>query len=150
MRTANNMMSALLVALVATGILGFGVNPPDDSTKDQLTGLPIYPGVTDPDPLPKSMICKSQMQGDFYIIVGKKVDAVANWYAKHLPGFRKYHSITGGRSQDTFFNSDGTQEVTITGSRNSPEVYSISYGRFQPGVSPATMSSFNTDKQVCN
>ena len=149
MRTANKMKS-LFLAVVAAGVLGFGASPPNDSTKDQVTGLPIYPGVNDPDPLPGSMICKSQMQGDFYIVVGKKADAVTDWYARHLPGFKKYHSITEGRSQDTFFNADGTQEVTITGSKNSPEVYSISYNRFQPGVSPATMASFNTGKLMCH
>ena len=46
---------------------------------------------------------------------GYKVDAVADWYSKELAGFKKYHAIADGRSQDTFFNSDGTQEVTVTG-----------------------------------
>ena len=149
MRTVNNMTLVLVVVLVV-GVFAFGANPPNDSTKDQITGLPIYPGLADSDPLPKSTICKSQMQGDFYIVVGKKADAVTDWYAKHLPGFKKYHSITDGRSQDTFFNADGTQEVTITGGRNNPEVYSVSYNRFQPGVSPATMASFNTGKLMCH
>ncbi len=119
------------------------------STNDPVTSLPVYPGMTDPDPLPKANVCRKAMQGDFYIVMGQKVDVVVDWYAKHLVGFKRYHAITGHRSQDTFFNSDGTQEVTVTGSPNSTEVFSISYGRFQPGLAEPERASFNTGKQVC-
>ena len=119
------------------------------STSDSVTSLPVYPGVTDPDPLPKANVCRKAMQGDFYMVMGQKVDVVVDWYAKHLAGFKKYHAITDHRSQDTFFNSDGTQEVTVTGSPNSTEVFSISYGRFQPGLAEPERASFNTGKQVC-
>lgn len=119
------------------------------STSDPVTSLPVYPGVTDPDPLPRANVCRKAMQGDFYMVMGQKVDVVVGWYARHLTGFRKYHAISDRRSQDTFFNSDGTQEVTVTGSPNSTEVFSISYGRFQPGLAEPERASFNTGKQVC-
>jgi hypothetical protein len=119
------------------------------STSDPVTSLPVYPGVTDPDPLPKASVCRKAMEGDFYIVMGEKADAVVDWYARHLPGFKKYHAVTDHRSQDTFFNSDGTQEVTVTGNPNSTEVFSISYGRFQPGLAEPERASFNTGKQVC-
>jgi hypothetical protein len=120
-------------------------------TSDPQTGLPIYPGVRDPSPLPKAAVCGKQMQGDFYIVMGDKVDAVADWYAKHLAGFKKYHATSDGRTQDTFFKPDGTQEVTVTGSRgNTGEVFSISYGRFQPALSLREMASFNQEKRVCD
>ena len=139
----------LLVVTVAASIFVFGTETADGSTKDPVTGLPVYPGVKDSDPLPKATVCKSQMEGDFYIVDGYKVDAVADWYSKELAGFKKYHAIADGRSQDTFFNSDGTQEVTVTGRPGGPDVYSISYGRFQPGLSASQMATFNTGKQVC-
>jgi hypothetical protein len=119
------------------------------STNDPVTSLPVYPGVTEPDPLPKASVCRKSMQGDFYIVMGQKVDTVVDWYAKHLARFKKYHAETDHRSQDTFFNSGGTQEVTVTGSPNSTEVFSISYGRFQPGLAEPERASFNTGKQVC-
>ena len=119
------------------------------SANDSLTGLPIYPGVTDPNPLPKANLCGKAMVGDFYIVMGNKVDVVVGWYAQHLSGFKKYHALVDGRSQDTFWSSDGTQEVTVTGTPNSPEVYSISYGKFTPGLTVPQMASFNTGKQVC-
>ena len=119
------------------------------STNDAVTGLPVYPGVTDPDPLPKARVSRKAMQGEFYMVMAQKVDVVVDWYARHLAGFKKYHAMTDHRSQDTFFNSDGTQEVTVTGSPNSTEVFSISYGRFQPGLSEPERASFNTGKQVC-
>ena len=119
------------------------------STNDAVTGLPVYPGVTDPDPLPKASVCRQAMEGDFYMVMGQKVDVVVDWYVKHLVGFKKYHAVTDHRSQDTFFNSEGTQEVTVTGSPNSTEVFSISYGRFGPGLAELERASFNTGKQVC-
>lgn len=119
------------------------------STNDPVTRLPVYPGVTDPDPLPRATVCRKAMEGDFYIVMGQKVDAVVDWYAKHLAGFKKYHAVTDHRSQDTFFNSDGTQEVTVTGNPNNTEVFSISYGRFEPGLAEPERASFNTGKQLC-
>lgn len=116
---------------------------------DPVTSLPVYPGLTDSDPLPQASVCRKAMQGDFYIVMGQKVEAVVDWYAKHLAGFKKHHAITDHRSQDTFFSSDGTQEVTVTGNPNNAEVFSISYGRFQPGLSEPERASFNTGKQVC-
>ena len=118
-------------------------------TNDPVTSLPVYPGVTDPDPLPRANVCRKAMQGDFYMVMGQKVDIVVDWYAKHLVGFKKYHAMTDHRSQDTFFNLDGTQEVTVTGSPNSTEVFSISYGSFQTRLAEPERASFNTGKQVC-
>ena len=93
---------------------------------------PGLPGRDYPDPLPRANVCRKAMEGDFYMVMGQKVDVIVDWYVKHLVGFKKYHALTDHRSQDTFFNSDGTQEVT--GSPNSTEVFSISYGRFEPGA----------------
>ena len=119
------------------------------SANDPVTSLPVYPGVTDSNPLPKASICRKAMQGDFYMVMAEKDDVVVGWYSRHLAGYKKYHAITDHRSQDTFFNSDGTQEITVTGSPNNAEVFSISYGRFQPGLSEPERASFNTGKQVC-
>ncbi len=138
----------LLIAIV--GGAGWVFASSAASTNDPVTSLPVYPGMTDPDPLPKANVCRKAMQGDFYMVMGQKVDAVVYWYAKHLAGFRKYHATTDHRSQDTFFNPDGTREVTVTGSPNSTEVFSISYGRFQPGLAEPERASFNTGKQICN
>ena len=119
------------------------------STNDPVTNLPVYPGVTDPDPLPKASVCRKAMQGDSFMVMGENVDVVGDWYAKHLAGFKKHHTLSDHRSQDTFFNSDGTEEVTITGNPNNTEVFSISYGRFQPGLAEPEKASFNTGKQGC-
>ncbi len=148
MQARNTIKQLLLAVMTCAAVLTLGANA-GGSTNDPLTGLPLYPGVTGSIPLPKATVCKSQMQGDFYMVGENKVDAVTDWYAKHLNGFKKYHAMTGSRSQDTFFNSDGTQEVTVTGTPDSTDVYSISYGRFQPGLSAPEMATFNTGKQVC-
>jgi hypothetical protein len=122
---------------------------PVNSTKDKITGLPVYPGVANPNPLPTTVVCKSQTSGEFFIASGETTRDVANWYTAALPGFKKFAAVIDGRSQDTYFSADGTQEVTITGRPNSPEVYSISYGRFHPGLSTSAMGSFNTGKMIC-
>jgi hypothetical protein len=137
----------LLAALACAAIFTFGVNA-GGLTSDPLTNLPLCPGVTDPDPLPKATVCKSQTNRDFSIVRGNRVDTVADWYSKHLNGFKKYHPVMDGRTKGTFFNSDGTQEVTVTGTPNSPDVCSISYGRFEPGLSVSQMATFNTGKRV--
>jgi hypothetical protein len=123
---------------------------PVNSTKDKITGLPVYPGVTETGPLPTTVVCKSQSSGEFFIVSGKNTRDLTNWYTAALPGFKKYPAVTDGRTQVTYFSADGTQEVTITGNPNSPEAYSISYGRFHPGLSTSAMASFNTGKMICS
>jgi len=139
----------LVLAGAQLGASGADAASPVDFIKDRITGLPVYPGATDPAPLPATVLCKSQSSGDFFIVSGKNTKEVADWYTAALPGFKKFSAVTGGTSQDTYFSADGTQEVTLTGRRNSPEAYLISYRRFQPGLTTAAMASFNTGKMVC-
>ena len=136
--------------LIAIVIVAACINVDAASTSDPLTGLPVYPGVSTPSPLPKAIFCGKQMEKDVYIVMGKRVDVVTAWYARHLPGHRRYHFSADGRSQDTFFSRDGTQEITVTGSKAGPEVYSISYGRFQSALTTLEMASFNQPKKGCN
>lgn len=105
--------------------------------------------MTETGPLPTTVLCKSQTSGDFFIVRGKNTKDLTNWYTTALPGFKKFSTVTGGTSQDTYFSADGTQEVTITGIRNSTEAYSISYSCFHPGLSTSVMATFNTGKMVC-
>ena len=139
----------LVLAGVQMSASGADTASPVNSTKDIITGLPVYPGVTNPNPLPTTVLCKSQSSGNFFIVSGKNAREVANWYTAALPGFKRFSTVTGGTSQDTYFSPDGTQEVTLTGRPNSAEVYSISYRRFHPGLSTSAMASFNTGKMIC-
>jgi hypothetical protein len=120
------------------------------TTNDPLTGLPVYPGVAGSNPLPRSDFCGKQMQKDFYIVMGNKVDVVTKWYLAHLPGYRKYHAVIDGRSQDIFFSPNGSAEVTVTGTRAGSAVYSISYGRFQPGLTTHEIISFSQSRKGCD
>jgi hypothetical protein len=139
-------LMVMLVVCLAASIAGYA--------NDSVTGLPVYPGAGSPEPLPKATFCGKQMDGSFYIVLnrkGEKVKLVAAWYARHLTAFHAYHANTDGRTQDTFFNKDGTKEVTITSNRgNGDEVFSVSYGKFRPGLSAAEMASFNHGGRDCN
>jgi hypothetical protein len=79
------------------------------------------------------------MQTDFYTIYDSKVDATLVWYSAHLPGFKKTHAYAANRSQDTFYNPEGTLAVSVTGSSGkadeNTETYSVVYSRFQPAKS---------------
>jgi hypothetical protein len=65
MQTKKPMKRFLLAFMICVAVFTYGVNA-GGSTTDPLTNLPLYPGITDPDPLPKATVCKSQMKGDFY------------------------------------------------------------------------------------
>ena len=90
------------------------------------------------------------MQKDFYIVMGNKVDVVTKWYVGHLPGYRKYHAVADGRSQDTFFSPNGSAEVTVTGTSAGFGVYSICYGRFQPELTTREIISFSQSRKGCD
>jgi hypothetical protein len=136
----------LAIAFLTVALNGANAASPNDP----LTGLPVYPGVTDASPLPDSDFCGKQMQKDFYIVMGDRVDVVTKWYAGHLPGYHKYHAVTDGRSQYTFFGPTGSAEVTVTGTRAGSAVYSISYGRFRPGLTSSEMLSFSQSSNGCD
>jgi hypothetical protein len=151
--TANNLFPLekpqSVIILVCLFFL-FSVRPAS-AADDALTKLPLYPGVASVQPVPPVTVCGSEMQGDFYIVMGDKVDEVNEWYARHLTGFHMYHAFSGGRTQDSFFSVDGTKEITVTSSRSDRgQVFSISYGKFRPGLSEAAMASFNQPKRSCD
>ena len=129
-------------------------------TADPLTGLPLYPATdsrlhlgNEPTRLPESNLCKSKMQATFYSVYDSKVDTTLTWYGAHLPGFKKTHAYAANRSQDSFYNADGTMMVSVTGSvgkaGENTDTYSVVYSRVQPGLSEKTMVSVNQQKVVC-
>ncbi|MFZ0817062.1 MAG: hypothetical protein WAM78_16175 [Candidatus Sulfotelmatobacter sp.] len=129
-------------------------------TTDALTGLPIYPATdsplhlgNEPTQLPESQICKSKMQGDFYSVYDSKVNATLAWYDTHLRGFKKTHAYAANRSQDTYYKTDGTVLVSVTGSRGeeggNTDTYSVLYARLQPGLSEKTIVALNQQRVVC-
>jgi hypothetical protein len=139
--------------------LAISANAAPTAKTDPLTGLPLYPAtsnVVDPGDhtkLPEATICKSKMQTDFYSVYDAKVDATLAWCVAHLQGFKQTRGHADGRSQDAFYNSDGTILVSVTGSRgkegDNTATYSISYHKFTPGVSEKTLLSIKDGKIVC-
>jgi hypothetical protein len=129
-------------------------------TTDPLTNLPLYPATdsrlhlgNEPTQLPVSTICQSKMEADFYSVYDSKVEATVAWYAAHLAGFKKTHAYAAKRSQDTFYKSDGTVIVSITGSvgndGENTDTYSVLYAHFQPPISEKTILGMNQQKLVC-
>lgn len=129
-------------------------------TTDPLTGLPLYPATdsrlhlgNEPTRLPESNVCKSKMQTDFYSVFESKVDVTVAWYAARLKGFRKTHAYAANRSQDTFYNADGTVMVSVTGDPGKEgedtDTYSVLYARLKPGLPEKTIISLNQQKVVC-
>lgn len=130
-------------------------------TTDPLTKLPLIPSTDSgfhldnaPMRLPDTQMCKSKMQTDFYSLAHGKLGAAIAWYDAHLPGFHKTHAYGVDRSHDTFYNTDGTVIVSITGNpgKNGEDVdaHSVIYARFQPGLSEKEIVSMNSSHLVCN
>ncbi|MFZ0295381.1 MAG: hypothetical protein WAL52_17350 [Candidatus Sulfotelmatobacter sp.] len=129
-------------------------------TSDPLTGLPLHPATdsrlhlgNEPTRLPQSQVCKSKMQVDFYSVFDTKVNATLAWYDAHLPGFKKTHAYTANRSQDTYYKTDGTLIVSVTGSPGkegeNTDTYSVLYARLQPGLPEKTIVGLNEQSVVC-
>lgn len=146
-------------AIIFGFALAISANSAPTAKTDPLTGLPLYPATSnvidpgDPVKLPEANICKSKMQTDFYSVYDAKVDATLAWCVAHLQGFKQTHGYADGRSQDAFYNADGTVLVSVTGSRGkdgeNTATYSISYQKFTPGVSEKTILGMKERKIVC-
>jgi len=156
-----NMKPSIRLAIVL--VIWFAMIA-DGSTKlltlDPLTNLPLYPASdsrlhlgNEPTRLPESNVCQSKMQADFYTIYDSKVNATLAWYGAHLPGFKKTHAYAANRSQDTFYNSDRTLAVSVTGSSGkadeNAETYSVVYSRFQPALPEKAIIGLNQQKVIC-
>jgi|CZKD01.1.fsa_nt_gi hypothetical protein len=129
-------------------------------TTDPLTGLPLPPATdsrlqlgNEPTQLPESQVCKSKMQVDFYSVYDSKVNATLAWYDARLPGFKKTHAYAANRSQDTYYKTDGTVLVSVTGSPGKEgenmDTYSVLYARLQPGLPEKTIVALNQQRVVC-
>ena len=138
---------------------------------DPLTGLPVIPAAEtmvagqsygfQPDAMPPTMVCKSKMKGEFFSILNRnvkdskiKLSMAAAWYATHLSGFKKTEGSKSNSPQMVFSNSDGTILVIITGEPGTQGkdggTYSVSYQKYQPGLSAKTIESFTQSKIVCD
>ena len=154
-----SFLSALVLTLVCGGFLAAHVGTKLLAT-DPLTGLPLYPATdsrlhlgNEPTQLPEANVCKSKMQADFYSVYDSKVDVTLAWYSTHLHDFKKTHAYAANRSQDTYYKSDGTIIVSVTGSDGkngeNTDTYSVLYARLQPGLAEKTIVSLNQQKVVC-
>lgn len=151
-----------LILLATMVILGLGKAAGGGKvlTQDPLTNLPLIPQTdsrlhlgNEPEKLPDTTICKSKVQMDFYALFDVKTSTTISWYAAHLPGFKKVHGYGMHRSQDGFYNSDGTMLVGITGSPapdgQDSEGHGVVYMRARPGLSEKSIASLEQGKTVC-
>jgi hypothetical protein len=129
-------------------------------TADPLTGLPLHPATDSrlnlgnaPTRLPESVVCNSKTQADFYTVYDAKVDTVLSWYSSRLPDFKRTHAYVNGRSQDTFYNADGSLAISVTGSAGkadeNTETYSLLYSHFQPALGEKAIIGLNQQKVIC-
>jgi hypothetical protein len=160
MQSRNMKPSIILAITLALRLVALAGGNTKLLTVDPLTNLPLYPATdsrlhlgNEPTRLPESNVCGSKMQADFYSVYDSKVDATLAWYGAHLPGFKKTHAYVANRSQDTFYNSETTLAISVTGSSGksdeNTETYSVVYARFQPGLPENAIIGLNQQKVIC-
>lgn len=141
-----------LAAMLAFSFSALAGSAP--ATTDALTKLPLISSADSLMQLPDTQMCKSKMQTDFYSMKSGKLNATIAWYTAHLSGFHKTHAYGVDRSQDTFYNADGTVIVSISGvpgkNGEDVDVHSIIYARIQPGLSEKEIVGVNAGHLVCN
>jgi hypothetical protein len=143
------------LAVLCMALAGGAQTKPKLHATDPMTGLPLSPSTdtgwgNEPDPLPASNVCKSKMQGEFYLLLHTTTDAAAAWYTQNLKDFKMAKGTESGRVQVVYSNSDGTVLVIITGGHNSPDAYSVAYERYTPALSEKTIAGVPQGKIVCN
>jgi|HubBroStandDraft_5_1064220.scaffolds.fasta_scaffold724045_1 hypothetical protein len=153
------MKPFVMAAAILIGISAMASSYSGGPATDSLTHLPLPDAAStlilagDPMPLPNVPVCKSTATMNFYTARSGRVDAAIAWYTANLKGLKHAHGYGSGRSQDTFYSSDGTVIVSITGTpaaqgQNS-DVYSIIYGAIKPGASEKAIIAMNMQKVDC-
>jgi hypothetical protein len=159
--------NALVAVIVALGIAS-ATGQAKVLRNDPLTDLPLIPATVlfknvgnEPDKMPNAQVCKSKMQGNFYLLSnimnpssGVKMDAAAAWYTSHLSGYKKVQGYESGRTQIAFYNSDRTIVIFLTGQTGAQgentDAYSVAYQRYQPGLSEKAIAGLTQGKITCN
>jgi hypothetical protein len=160
------MKNALLIAALVVLSLATASGQAKVLTSDPLTSLPLIPASVvvenagnEPVKMPDGWVCKSKMQGNFYSLYNYfskhniKVSAVIAWYSSRLSGFNKVSGYESRRSQTTFYNSDRTIVIIVTGNPGAAgedtDAYAVAYEIYQPGPSEKTITSLTQRKIVC-
>jgi hypothetical protein len=128
-------------------------------TNDPLTGLPIPPSEdkfnlgNEPTVLDATQMCKSTMKSDFYSPNGLKMNATAAWFESKLPEFKKVAGWHNNRTSVVFYKSDGTVNVSLTGTPGAQgqdtDVHGIVYATFSPALSTKAFAGFVTGNIDC-
>jgi hypothetical protein len=159
-KSRNRKPSTILAITVVFCLVAIASDNTKLLTVDPLTNLPLSPATdsrlhlgNEPTRLPESNVCGSKMQTDFYTIYDSKGDATLAWYGVHLLGFKKTHAYGANRSQDTFYNPEGTLAVSVTGGSGkvdeNTETFSVVYSRFQPALPEKAIIGLNQQKMLC-
>jgi hypothetical protein len=132
-------------------------------TSDPLTSLPLIPATdsgkhiagmaytyNEPTNIKRAPVCNSKVQAEFYSLFNIKVDAAVAWYSSHLSGYKKVSGQSSSSSQTVFYNADGTIVVLLTGDAGgASEAHSVTYERYQPGLSEKTIAGIAQANVVC-
>jgi hypothetical protein len=152
------MKSATVLMAVCASLAAMCAAGGQSAATDPLTLLPLPPAdaalnLGEAMKLDATQVCKSTMRANFYTPAGGKVDAALAWYTANLHGFKHTHAYWSGRSQDTFYNADGTLMVSVTGTPakqgQNADLYSVLYAKIQPGFAEKTIMSLNAQKVIC-
>jgi hypothetical protein len=119
-----------------------------DAETDPVSGLPLYPTLhPSNDPIALT-ICNKAGQGIQYFPRNTVAESI-DWYKAHLPGFHLYHAAWDDRSQDTFWSSDGTKGLNITGTAKSDRTFSVMYLQMKTGLTNHERSVFSPSNPTC-
>jgi len=143
---------------VCASLAAMGAAGGQSAATDPLTHLPLPAAdaalnLGEALKLDATQVCKSTMQANFYRPTGGKVDAALAWYTANLNRFKHTHAYWSGRSQDTFYSTDGTLMVSVTGTPakegQNTDLFSVLYAKIQPGFAEKTIMSLNAQKVIC-
>jgi hypothetical protein len=119
-----------------------------DSGTDPVNGLPLLPEMHPANDPINLTICSKPGQGNQYFSNKTVAENIA-WYKTHLSGYSLYHAFWDNRSQDTFWSSDGTKGVNITGTPKSDRTFSVMYLQMKGGLTAHEEASFSPSNPRC-
>jgi hypothetical protein len=155
-------MAMKKIVLLVTAALGMVLTcgaKPKTLTSDPLTGLPLIPSTdsqmhlgNEPTVLPETQMCKSKMESDFYAVFDEKFKETTFWYETRLTGFKKLHTNERNQPQTTYYKSDGSVIVSVTGEPGATDevkTHSVLYAKFTPGLSEKAIVSLSSHNLSC-
>ena len=143
-RTVGNVTSAILLVCAAIGTIAFAAE-----SIENLTGLPLHPGLTFQQEVDSPVCGKSAKMNLYDAPPDASLEEYIAWHKQQLKSFHYIHKVWDNRAQELFYSPEGSMGIGITGVPDGKGVFAVAYMKFSANLSTHQEDAFSPANPTC-